>query len=140
MFGNTTLQKTLNGLSCFLMLLMLVFALLFTFGVLGNERYDYKISKSELGLKFGYHIEPSLKEYIIPKVGFSLELDKNGITVPEFFETASAKLALVYDDDTNEFLYLSASLVHGKQFDKGDLNGLYAVFERSVDEFVGLSR
>lgn len=140
MFGNTTLQKTLNGSSCFLMALMLVFALLFAFGIIGNERYDYKIPKSELGLKFGYHIEPSLKEYVLPEVGFSLELVKKGIAVPEFFETASAKLALVYDDDTHEFLYLNASLVHGNQFDKEDLNGLYAVFERSVDEFVGLSR
>ncbi len=140
MFGNTTLQKILNGFSCFLMALMLVFALLFAFGVLGNARYDYKIPKSELGLKFGYHIEPSLNEYVLPEEGFSLELVKNGITVPEFFETASAKLALVYDDDTHEFLYLNASLVHGNQYDKKDLKGLYAVFESSVDEFVGSLR
>lgn len=138
MFGATRLQKALNGLSCAVLVIMLAAILLFVLGVFSNERYEYKIPKSELGVKFGYTIEPSLSEYELPEKAFSLELVKNEIPVSAFFETTNAKLSLVYDDDSHELLYLNASLFHSKEFDQDDLTGLYVVFESSVNEFVGL--
>ncbi len=85
MFGESPSQKVLSGLSCAVLILMFVLMALFAFGVFSNERYEYKIPKSELGVKFGCYIEPSLKDYVIPAAILSLELAKKERAVPYSF-------------------------------------------------------
>lgn len=139
MFGDTKLEKAVNGVSFAIILpffLLLAVAIpLISSGLYIKTNHELEIPRSKLNVKFGYHLTPHLKHFNIPKDEAEKALRGLHGDRDHFLNSVNIDLKLNYNDN-HEFESVSASMTHSSLPKQKDLSEFYALFEFSLRKYL----